>query len=35
MDGIMLLTDGNCALTNLAGCIATACMAECFPDGGL
>ena len=29
MDAIMALTNSNCALTNLAGCIAMACMAEC------
>jgi hypothetical protein len=34
MDAMNALFNSNCALTNLAGCIAMAC-AECNPDGGL
>src|SRR5260221_12339284 len=34
MDGITVISSGNCALKDLAGCIATACVPECQPDGG-
>jgi hypothetical protein len=35
MDAINAVSNGNCALTNLAGCIAMACVQECLPAGGL